>query len=61
MVDSVAHCRKISREDALAISSKLYHPRQALQAKLIDSISTLEEFVAVNFPNHTVEDLVYRL
>ncbi len=61
MVNSVAYCRKISREDALAISGKVFHPREALKAKLIDSISSFEEFAAVNFPNHAVEDVVYRL
>lgn len=61
MVDSVAERRKIPREEALAISSKLFHPTEALKAKLIDSISTFEEFAAVNYPNHAVEDVVYRL
>lgn len=37
------------------------HPRDALKAKLIDSISTFEEFTALNYPNHAVEDIVYRL
>lgn len=61
MIDSVAQRRKIGREEALAIKNKVFHPRDALKAKLIDSISTFEEFTAVNYPNHTVEDVVYRL
>jgi hypothetical protein len=49
------------REDVLALKSKVLHPREALKAKLIDNITTFEEFTSLNYPNHNVEDVVYRL
>jgi ClpP class serine protease len=61
MIDSVSERRKIPKEEALALKNKVFHPREALRAKLIDSVSTFEEFAAVNYPNHSVEDVVYRL
>jgi len=61
MIDSVSLRRNVPREEALAIKSRVFHPREALRARLIDSVSTFEEFKALNFPNHAVEDVVYRL
>ena len=61
MIDAVVERRKIVREDAVALKNKVLHPRDALKAKLIDSIGTFEEFAALNYPNHSIEDVVYRL
>lgn len=61
MIDSVSLRRSIAREEAVAISSRVFHPREALRARLVDSVSTFEEFKALHFPNHAVEDVVYRL
>ena len=61
MLHSVALRRNIPHEEALAIKNRVFHPREALRARLIDSVSTFEEFRALNYPNHAVENVVYRL
>jgi len=61
MLHSVSLRRNIPHEEAVAIKSRVFHPREALRAKLIDSVSTFEEFRALNYPNHAVENVVYRL
>ena len=37
------------------------HPKDALKLKLVDSISTFEDFVDINFPNSNIETLTYRI
>lgn len=61
MAESLKKTRNIAKEDVLALKNKVFHPKDALKAKLIDSIKTFEEFSALSFPNHQVEDVVYRL
>lgn len=40
LVDSVVRRRKIAREDVEGLKNKVFHPRDALKLKLIDSINT---------------------
>ena len=37
------------------------HAKDALRLKLVDSVSTFEEFADVNFPNSPIEDYTYRI
>lgn len=61
MIDSVHQQRGLPKEQLLSIKNKLYHPNEALSLKLIDSVSTFEEFVELNYPNDKVEDHVYQI
>ena len=36
-------------------------PKQALENKLVDSITTMEEFKAEHFPNHKIVENEYTL
>jgi len=51
MIDSVHQQRGIPKDQLLSIKNKLYHPNEALSLKLIDSVSTFEEFIDLNYPN----------
>ena len=61
MIDSIHARRNIPKEDLLKIKSKLMTPREALRLKLVDSIGTFEDFVDLNYPNHSVETYTYRI
>jgi ClpP class serine protease len=61
MIKSVQQRRNIPKDTLTAIKNKLYHPKDALALKLVDSIGTFEEFVDVNFPNHNIENVVYKV
>lgn len=61
MVDEINKRRKISKEEIVAIRNKVFHPQDALKLKLIDEVSTFENFKETNYPNHSVDDYVYRI
>ena len=61
MINSVSERRGVPKETLNEIKSKVFHPKDALKHKLIDSVSTFEEFMEVHYPNSTVEDYVYRI
>ena len=54
MINSIHERRTIPLDELNSISNKLMHPKDALRHNLVDSISTFEEFKALNFPNAEV-------
>lgn len=54
MISSLQQRRGIPKEQIANIRNKLYHPNEALNLKLIDSVSTFEEFVQLNYPNDKI-------
>lgn len=61
MIDSIHLRRKIPKEDLVNIKNKIMHPKDALKLKLVDSVGTFEEFVDVNFPNCSIEQIIYQV
>ena len=61
MIDSIHQRRKIAKEDLVNIKNKIMHPKDALKLKLVDSVGTFEEFVDVNFPNCSIEEIIYQI
>lgn len=61
MINSISERRGISKEALTEIKSKVFHPKDALKHKLIDSVSTFEEFVNLHYPNSTIENYVYKI
>jgi hypothetical protein len=51
MIDSVHQQRGIPKDQLLSIKNKLYQPNEALSLELIDSDSTFEEYIDLNYPN----------
>lgn len=61
MIQGVSRRRKLTTQTVTSIGQKLFHAQDALKIGLVDGLSTFEEFKATNFPNHRVEDFVYRV